>query len=384
LGGQALAQTGTSPTTDTLGIDIAKITDPAARAAAEQIQQKLAKVQDYACTLDTTITFTDPKNGTQNAIVSGRELFKQPVFGRREQTVSQRTTTGSLESSTQIITTNGDMLWMQNPQKTGTNKGKVEVSQIDLVRLRKAEPESGKQISQAFRGRVMKPFQRLDATKITVLREDKDAWVFSDGRMEVTVGKNDGALILSKTVIEGAYNTVEAVSDLKVNTGLTTAVFVYIPEPGVEVKDQTETMIQSFARAKQDVQPTRTPEPAAPASIDLNSKESVEKAVAKVKADFRGLSVALEAYKIDYNVFPRTLAPCITTPIAYMASVPLDPFAGEKKQPYNYRTTDPKNWEVWSIGPDGKDDQGGIWYDPAKGFVSPGDIVRTNKGQLTP
>lgn len=83
--------------------------------------------------------------------------------------------------------------------------------------------------------------------------------------------------------------------------------------------------------------------------------------VSRVKADHRSLTTALEAYRVDYNNYPpswktqdgtQTFLPgpqpgvvglvgttvsvriqrlaWITTPIAYMTSIPLDPFSPEK------------------------------------------------------
>jgi len=55
--------------------------------------------------------------------------------------------------------------------------------------------------------------------------------------------------------------------------------------------------------------------------------------VSRVRSDQRTLSTALEAYNVDYNAYPqsnfvprfRRFLP-LTTPVAYLSSVPIDPF----------------------------------------------------------
>ena len=61
--------------------------------------------------------------------------------------------------------------------------------------------------------------------------------------------------------------------------------------------------------------------------------------VARVKADMRSLATAIEAYAVDYNTYPPNDAGtgpnsqfrmnrivCLTTPVAFMTSLPKDPF----------------------------------------------------------
>ena len=56
--------------------------------------------------------------------------------------------------------------------------------------------------------------------------------------------------------------------------------------------------------------------------------------VARAQADIRSLTTALESYRIDHPYYPPIFPPRwmderynhLTTPIAYMASVPIDPF----------------------------------------------------------
>lgn len=140
--------------------------------------------------------------------------------------------------------------------------------------------------------------------------------------------------------------------------------------------------------------------------------------VARAQADMRTIRMALEAYRADRNAYPpwmnngapinpvsKRLMP-LTTPVAYMASVPLeDPFeevempatydtydyvdaesfarAGETEPSYRVRGAE---WRLCSVGPDRVNTYGGpvdltSWenpgydYDPTNGTISKGDIV---------
>jgi len=150
--------------------------------------------------------------------------------------------------------------------------------------------------------------------------------------------------------------------------------------------------------------------------------------VARVKADMRSLDTALSAYAVDWNRYPvvpaiftanafsygRRLAP-LTSPVAYITTLPSDPFHREgftgayypedRADLYGYYTepyrpgtlsadsTDLKqlSWSLASGGPDGVIQwpyyafsgyaaQNGFYlafvYDPTNGTTSFGDIFR--------
>jgi len=153
--------------------------------------------------------------------------------------------------------------------------------------------------------------------------------------------------------------------------------------------------------------------------------------VARVKAEYRALATAIEAYMVDWNSYPwRDVAGLyptqyneigyrladLTTPIAYITSVNFrDPFTEQGARgnytdnlirfQYNYRNYQyfsaaglPPDTAVWvlnSLGPDRVKNQGlniELWarglespttttptvvYDPTNGTVSTGDIPRT-------
>jgi type II secretion system protein G len=141
--------------------------------------------------------------------------------------------------------------------------------------------------------------------------------------------------------------------------------------------------------------------------------------VARVKSDLRTIATALEAYHADYNKYPpSTLVPRfarlipLTTPVAYLASVPIDIFQTKNDHPvplylrrrgnYAYGAMpidDESRWALASDGPDrlpnhvpiafypGYADD--LWenpasgydyirYDPTNGTISIGDIWRVS------
>jgi prepilin-type N-terminal cleavage/methylation domain-containing protein len=148
--------------------------------------------------------------------------------------------------------------------------------------------------------------------------------------------------------------------------------------------------------------------------------------VARTQADQRSLATAIEAYAVDYQRYPAYNNPIdyalfagepivftpvnLTTPTAYLTSLPLDVFPGRRTglprgtpTPYFYmhdyqvvylgrtqaaghvrdhfRTLSggsrrPVQWTVWSFGPDLRDDHGVVLYDPTNGTISRGDMMR--------
>lgn len=116
----------------------------------------------------------------------------------------------------------------------------------------------------------------------------------------------------------------------------------------------------------------------------------------RVRAELRSLAVALECYYIDNNRYPDELKQ-LTSPIAYITSIPKDPFGPEGDNELRYKTDAQKKWILQSRGPDGDFDldlqlfldsdlRGEFLeapnpgaehvYDPKKGDESNGDIMR--------
>lgn len=137
--------------------------------------------------------------------------------------------------------------------------------------------------------------------------------------------------------------------------------------------------------------------------------------VARVESDQRSISVALESYRLDRNAYPLGMSQLdsqtglgkLTTPTAYLSSLPPDPFAPindegaalRKNYAYLYvkggnasisndylyyqgkisaNGASTQNYDVWelrSLGPNGKDDSA-LAYNPSNGIASSGDVCR--------
>lgn len=138
--------------------------------------------------------------------------------------------------------------------------------------------------------------------------------------------------------------------------------------------------------------------------------------IARCDSDMRALDTALEMYRMDRGHYPywqdasgnnvnpvnRRLIP-LTTPMAYMSSVPQDPFVfgppGARLDDtqhvayvtYDYIEADSNRrrkafplgaawrcceWRINGYGPDGLNDTGWLTYSATNGLRSKGDIIR--------
>ena len=153
--------------------------------------------------------------------------------------------------------------------------------------------------------------------------------------------------------------------------------------------------------------------------------------VSRCKSDLRSMATALEAYAVDANHYPPYgcitledeflypalrnnkfdkmcfVGPSLTTPVAYISSVPIDPFVETLAGPSIMHHVEYLNmkqhvanfprplatwmtqlmpaWGMWRMvaaGPDrdrGLDIKNGIVYDTTNGTVSDGDVVRSQR-----
>lgn len=146
-------------------------------------------------------------------------------------------------------------------------------------------------------------------------------------------------------------------------------------------------------------------------------KTGVRSKVNSLRAKMRSVATALESYYVDWSSYPPTsdldsltrdgaggisniyALKRLTTPIAYITSVPIDPFAETEGSPLLYfepqRERDAELsgkgflWCIWSVGPDGRSDIRSkadltnletniLAYDPTNGLLSAGDIACWN------
>ncbi len=150
--------------------------------------------------------------------------------------------------------------------------------------------------------------------------------------------------------------------------------------------------------------------------------------VARTQADMKNCATAIEQYALDYGSYPYYNHPLdeisalsgatvtylpvsMTTPIAYLSQIPVDPFppkvlegsGGETKpKPYkyvhgydqeykqqlfsgahifvHYQNHSGKQgrllWQLWSMGPDRVASHTGLPYHTSNGLLSAGDISR--------
>ncbi len=118
----------------------------------------------------------------------------------------------------------------------------------------------------------------------------------------------------------------------------------------------------------------------------LNAQDRAK--VSRAQSEMRSIMNGLESYKIDNAVYPPSLNN-LTTPIAYLRSVPADPFLEKDGQHYGYRSgTATYGYMIFSVGPDETLDapsdltaEGAekalIYYDSSNGIRSRGDVILT-------
>ena len=107
---------------------------------------------------------------------------------------------------------------------------------------------------------------------------------------------------------------------------------------------------------------------------DAPNKPQIVNKLGIVSLNLMTIATASEQYYLDWNRYTQTPSN-LTTPVAYMKRVPMDPFS---KTSDTLKTTvvTPGKLLIYRVGPDGKDDAAKVVYDPTNGLMSTGDIVR--------
>lgn len=110
----------------------------------------------------------------------------------------------------------------------------------------------------------------------------------------------------------------------------------------------------------------------------VNSISSApQNAISEEDAQVKSVSIAMESYKIDNNKYTDNLSK-LTTPIAYMISIPKDAFSEKEDSLKLITQSDGLHYILYSIGPDKNDNKAEIEYDPTNGANSAGDIIKLN------
>ena len=168
------------------------------------------------------------------------------------------------------------------------------------------------------------------------------------------------------------------------------AIFWYRPTGSVDyrvifgdlsVREVSPEKLPSLAQNAESIQQTAGigSIPSQPVAADTPEKglvgdRTIEGKVEIAKAALRSMAVASEAYFVDFNRYTRN-PNNLTTPVAYGIKVEIDPFSKTGDTLKNAIAASGKlAW--YSIGPDDKDDEAKIIYDPTNGAISAGDILR--------
>jgi hypothetical protein len=134
-----------------------------------------------------------------------------------------------------------------------------------------------------------------------------------------------------------------------------------------------------------------------PTALSPEAEEALEvdirNRVSRTLSDMRSMATALEAWRIDNAQYPPHLN-VLTTPIAYVTRMMLDPFnVGEPFAYHRETRPDVEGWLLVSQGPDedfdidpARDYDGSApqptpalaarIFDPTNGTISDGDLVR--------
>ncbi|HQQ00020.1 MAG TPA: prepilin-type N-terminal cleavage/methylation domain-containing protein [bacterium] len=137
--------------------------------------------------------------------------------------------------------------------------------------------------------------------------------------------------------------------------------------------------------------------------------------IARMETDVKALGDALMMYRIDHRCYfehqggnPLVEWAPLTTPVAYIATIPLDPFRNPDLQPiyqsmseaYGYSSFGPlscrSNWSIKGLGPDKDEDFTGTdytpetsdrfkqgLYNPSNGIYSSGDVMHASWAGLS-
>ncbi|MBN1901944.1 hypothetical protein JW926_11535 [Candidatus Sumerlaeota bacterium] len=118
-------------------------------------------------------------------------------------------------------------------------------------------------------------------------------------------------------------------------------------------------------------------------TLSSEQEQKIREKISAVRSDLKSLTVAMESYHVDFDACPLKIH-ALTTPIAYMTRIPPDLFAipetgvtAPESQTLRLNIApDYKSFLLYSIGPDGADQKGNLFYDPTNGATSSGDIIQ--------
>ena len=109
--------------------------------------------------------------------------------------------------------------------------------------------------------------------------------------------------------------------------------------------------------------------------ITTEEKMNVLKKIEESSNAINITNLALTCYYFDNKEYPEQLYN-LTTPIAYMISIPKDPFI--ENSYIHYRKESKYDSVIWLVGPDGIDNEGKTVFNLKNGLKSSGDLVRVS------
>jgi hypothetical protein len=140
-----------------------------------------------------------------------------------------------------------------------------KIYKYDLQRLRQAGYPAEDTMVRS--GTLLNPFRPCDMATLKLDRQDASVWVFvakpnrpmmGTRFLILTINKNDG--ILRKVEFldaKGKILSTQSISNVRLNPDLSKTFFTFSPPSGIEIKDDTEDIIQSLRR--QGIQPKTKP-----------------------------------------------------------------------------------------------------------------------------
>ncbi len=101
----------------------------------------------------------------------------------------------------------------------------------------------------------------------------------------------------------------------------------------------------------------------------------------KVQNALLCVALALQAYRADHDgTYPASLADLVTG--GYLSQIPADPFSPDGTTILRYRRESPTKMVLWSVGPDGKDDNGTAILDATKTGNARYFVTENSRGDI--
>lgn len=263
-------------------IDKTNVQDPALKQVLQQIGEKLALIKEYSYVEEVSSV-------AMNGELAYREerCFRRPnlFFGKLTQTNHVlQDMIGRLTYSV----VDGKHLWryVQNAPGSGPKmverikaRGKFPPAEIEKMIKRHETPkiykynlqrleQAGYSAEDIIRsGALLKPFRECDMATLKLEKQDASLWVFTAKPnkpmpdtylIRLAINKNGGLLQKVEFMkADGKVFSTQLFLNVRLEPSLSKTFFTFCPPPGIEIKDDTDDIIQSFRR--QGIKPRAKP-----------------------------------------------------------------------------------------------------------------------------